>query len=614
MTDTAHQKCLTDFLFSRKLWNYSFLYWWIISLATILMFDLFWMGQTTFRPMSYFAFYPILFLSAFFLTLPTLLFRHGLVQTLWLLFFDFLFIANLMYCRTYYNAIPLQSYRLVGNLADFHASVFDSFKWYFIFLPLLSLLAFAFFTLCKRIPRRLTPPIPYLLYMIILVIITGVSDAWRGGWMKRMDFMSEYAYLSSSITPIYSLAGFLIHDYYKTSAALTPQEKLSVEEWLQTHKEFTDPYWNNTTRNTIKTPKNLVLVLCESFESWPIGKTIEGKELTPFINSLIADSSSFYAPNVVTQVGSGRSIEGQLLTLTGLMPMRNKVYAYDAVDNFFFSLPKAMKARGAKTYLLTPDKPYVWNQARVAPAFGFDTLIHSSDFIIDETTGRTKRLSDGSLMEQIVGKIKSGEVWKEGEDVMLMTVTNSGHNPFDLPGHLRTISFEGNYPKIIKDYMVTAHYTDASLSTLVDYLKSRTDWEETMVVITGDHEGLASDRRLAMENKETKTFVDSLRHTPLIILNSPIPGRYEKQLGQVDVYSTLLDLMGFDSYEWKGLGYSIFSPEAPTVAIGSSGEIVGDTTALDQSKLRHLKKARTISDIILKFNLLKNYPDSISPN
>lgn len=602
------------YLFPEKLWTPAFLFWWLVSLATVLMFDLFWMGQTTFRPMSYFAFYPVLLLSAFFLALPTLLFRKGIVQTLWLLLFDAWFIANLMYCRTYYNAIPLQSYGLAGNLADFHSSVFDSFKWYFIFLPVLSLLAFIFYTFNTKIKKSLPAPLPYLFCMILLGLITWASDAWRGGILKRMDMMSEYAYLSSSVTPIYSLAGFLAHDYYKSTAKLTPQDKQMVASWLEEQNNLNRSYWEDTVRNERKAPENLILILCESLESWPIGKTVEGHELTPNLNRYIADSTSFYAPNVVTQVGSGRSIEGQLLILTGLLPMRNKVYAYDTVDDSFLTIPKAMKAKGAGTYILTPDKPYVWNQARVAPAFGFDTLIHPSDFIIDETTGHTKRLCDGSLMQQIVEKMKAREVWKNDENVMVMTVTNSGHNPFDLPQHLRTIKFDGDYPKIIKDYMATAHYTDASLNILIDYLKSRPDWNETMVVITGDHEGLATDRRTAMNNSTTRTFVDSLQHTPLIILNSPVTGRYDDQLGQVDVYSTILDLMGLSDYRWKGLGVSIFSPEAYKAAISSTGEIIGDVNDMDSVRMRHLKEARKVSDIILKFNLLKNYPDSISLN
>lgn len=601
-------------VFPERLWTPGFTYWWIISLATVFMFDIFWMLQTTFRPMSYFAFYPTLFLSAFFLSLPALFDKKGVIQTIWLLFFDLLFIANLMYCRTYYNAIPLQSYGLACNLADFQSSVADSFKWYFIFLPILSLGAFWFYIVRSKPVRRYPSPLIYLIYVAVIGIVLWASDAWRGGIMKRMEFMSNYAYLSSSITPIYSLGGFLVHDYFKSTEKLQPEDLEAVNEWLAEHEKYSKDYWNDSLRwekitsdklhITGLKPKNLILILCESLESWVIDATVENQVITPNINSWIADSTTFYASNVVTQVGSGRSIEGQLLILTGLMPMYNKVYAYSAVDNNFLTLPKAFTNTDGKAIIMTADKPYVWNQARVAPAFGFENLIDAEDFNINETTGRTKRLSDGSLMTQISEKLSRGNLWPKDKKFFMTTVTNSGHNPFDLPDHLRTISFKGDFPKIIKDYMVTARYTDSALKTLIDYLRSRSDWEETMVVITGDHEGLASDRKTAISNEISRQFVDPLQHTPLIILNSPIAGEYTAQLGQVDIYSTLVDLIGLSDYDWKGLGFSVFDPVHPGVAVNSAGELIGDRKGDTGEITDHISKAHKVSDLILKFNLL----------
>lgn len=593
------------------IWRSSFIFWWLVSLATVLMFDLFWMGQTTFRPMSYFAFYPVWFLSAFFLAFPSVFLKRGIFQTLWLLFFDALFIANLMYCRTYFNAIPLQSYALMGNLADFKSSVAESFQWYYISFPVLTLLAFTYFIFSRKIVRRTFPPIPYIGFIAVLGLILWVSDIPNGGIMNRMQAMSEYAYLSSSIPPMYSLAGFLAHDYYKSQEKLSLQDRQEVEEWLLDHANLQSGYYADSLRLMRRQPKNLVVILCESLESWPIEATVEGKELTPNLNRLLKDSTTFYAPKVVTQVGAGRSIEGQLLVSAGLLPMFNKVYAYDAPDNTYFSLPYAMKSKGAKAILLTPDKPYVWDQERVAKAFGYDVEQYQDNFVIDETTGHTKRLSDGSLMRQIAHKLDQDSLWIPGENIMLMTVTNSGHNPFDLPDHLRTISFSGDFPEIIKNYMVTAHYTDASLQTFIDYLKSRPDWEDTMVVITGDHEGLASDRSAALDNPITREFVDPLQHTPLIILNSPVAGRFLKPLGQVDIYSTILDLLRIDDYAWRGMGTSVFDPDHPGVALEANSDIEGETGALSTSAITGIKDSRKISDRIIKFDLLRNYPDSI---
>lgn len=517
-----------------------------------------------------------------------------------------------MYCRTYFNAIPLHSYKLIGNLSDFTSSVTDSFDWYYIFLPLVSIVGYAFYSFNRNISRKLPSIGLYVFYCVGLGIIVWASDAVRGGTYKKIQWLSEYTTLASTVTPIYSLGGFLYYDYQRSNETLTSKEIEEVRDWLETHKKFTDPYWNDSIRLNRKETQNLVLILWESLESWPIGLEVEGQEITPNLNKLLKDSSTFYAPNIVTQVGPGRSIDGQLMAVTGLLPMKNQVYAYNAVLNKYFSLEKAFSEAGGKSYQLTGDKPYTWNQAPVTKSFGVDTLIHSEKFIHDEFVG--KRLSDGSLLRQITAKLQAGEIWPENEKAMLVVVTNSSHHPFKLPEKFKTLKLKKEYPEIVINYLNAIHYTDSSLSGLIEYLKNRSDRENTMIVITGDHEGLTFDRRQAIADPRSRQFVDSLQHTPMIILNSPVAGKFENQMGQADIYSSILDLLNLKDYEWRGMGVSIFDPDHPGFAVGSAGEVIKGDKPIDPDWLKHLKEGREISDRILKFNLLEHYPDSIAPS
>ena len=64
---------------------------------------------------------------------------------------DGVLVANLMYCRTYFTAIPLDSYLLAGNLSDFTASVVDSMRWLDILIPLTTVAAWI---IGRRMPRR----------------------------------------------------------------------------------------------------------------------------------------------------------------------------------------------------------------------------------------------------------------------------------------------------------------------------------------------------------------------------------------------------------------------------------------------------------------------------
>ena len=48
------------------------------------------------------------------------------------------------------------------------------------------------------------------------------------------------------------------------------------------------------------------------------------------------------------------------------------------------------------------------------------------------------------------------------------------------------------------------------------------------------------------------------KEVALIVLNTPYTIKYQGKLGQIDVYPTLLDIMGANHYLWKGIGQSIF--------------------------------------------------------
>lgn len=95
-----------------------------------MLFDILWCIPTTFASLSTVECYTTKLIATLILLIPYAFFRMWKTETLIMFLLDFLLIANLMYFRTYYTAIPLNSYGLSGNLADFTGSVFDSLRWY----------------------------------------------------------------------------------------------------------------------------------------------------------------------------------------------------------------------------------------------------------------------------------------------------------------------------------------------------------------------------------------------------------------------------------------------------------------------------------------------------
>lgn len=583
----------------QQLWDKTSIVFAVGIFLTFVAFDVIWCMDTTFASFSFFETYATKIIATLALAGVYALTRCRWAQIVVMALLDVLLVANLMYFRTYYSAIPASSYLEAGNLADFKASVTDSLRWADIVLLLISIatavIAFRYKT-TKRQP--LTAVLKWWAAPLagFALLLTGVNLC-KGGFHKSLRSVRQSAYLCSADAPIFSVFGCIWYDITDAAEPITPEKQAEIERWLASQPKH-QPADSVTEKRS-----NLLIVFAESLESWVLEKKVDGKEITPYLNRLLKEKSTLYAPNVLTQVKGGRSIDAQLMICSGLLPLMSGTYSSLYYDNTFYTLQKAMRGlKHSRSYLLTIDKVSTWNQGAVARSFGTDTIISYHDFKMTEAFGTHKRIGDASFFQQCREKIERGEVWKPGESVYMQFVTYSGHAPFKLPDHLRTITFPASIPEKAADYMTTAHYTDKAIGDFVAYLKTLPQYKETIVVIVGDHEGLASYRQELVGNPACRGLVSDKQLTPFIVLNSPVGMRYDKFMGQIDIYPTLLNLMQLDAYRWHGLGQSILDPRKQGVAVGSVMNVEG--TGSDK-EVERLKEAHTVSDYMLRYDWLK---------
>lgn len=583
----------------QQLWDKTAIIFAVGIFLTFVAFDVIWCMDTTFASFSFFETYATKIIATLALAGVYALTRCRWAQIVVMALLDVLLVANLMYFRTYYSAIPASSYLEAGNLADFKASVTDSLRWADIVLPLITIATAVMAFRCKTTKRQpLTAVLKWWAAPLagFALLLTGVNLC-KGGFHKSLRSVRQSAYLCSADAPIFSVFGCIWYDITDAAEPITPEKQAEIERWLASQPKH-QPADSVTEKRS-----NLLIVFAESLESWVLEKKVDGKEITPCLNSLLKEKSTLYAPNVLTQVKGGRSIDAQLMICSGLLPLMSGTYSSLYYDNTFYTLQKAMRGlKHSRSYLLTIDKVSTWNQGAVARSFGTDTIISYHDFKMTEAFGTHKRIGDASFFQQCREKIERGEVWKPGESVYMQFVTYSGHAPFKLPDHLRTITFPASIPEKAADYMTTAHYTDKAIGDFVAYLKTLPQYKETIVVIVGDHEGLASYRQELVGNPACRGLVSDKQLTPFIVLNSPVGMRYDKFMGQIDIYPTLLNLMQLDAYRWHGLGQSILDPRKQGVAVGSVMNVEG--TGSDK-EVERLKEAHTVSDYMLRYDWLK---------
>ena len=249
-----------------------------------LLFGAIWCSYTTFTPFSRFETYATSILAGLVLSIPYIFSRKFWTSLLVMIVLDIWFISNLLYYRTYYSPIPLSSYGLIGNLADFVPSVTASFRIIDLIFPLTTICAVLIWRFYKSIIAvRLRAVV---VSFIVFCVAFGIDLTARGGFVKAYYDIRQNAYLYASGPVLYTPFGSLYYDYAHQVADLTDEQKTEIYQWLDDAPEI-KPVCGIEQRD------NCIIIFAESFENWVLNLTVEGQEITPYLNKLISEPNTF---------------------------------------------------------------------------------------------------------------------------------------------------------------------------------------------------------------------------------------------------------------------------------------------------------------------------------
>jgi phosphoglycerol transferase MdoB-like AlkP superfamily enzyme len=131
-------------------------------------------------------------------------------------------------------------------------------------------------------------------------------------------------------------------------------------------------------------------------------------------------------------------------------------------------------------------------------------------------------------------------------------------------------------------YFQTARYMDESVEVLFDELKAKGLYDDSIIVMYGDHYGISENHNEAMGQylgKEITPFESAqLQRVPMFI---HIPGSdqgevVEEVSGQIDIRPTLLHLLGVETSKDMQLGADVFSKDHEEFVVFRDGRFVTD--------------------------------------
>jgi phosphoglycerol transferase MdoB-like AlkP superfamily enzyme len=134
----------------------------------------------------------------------------------------------------------------------------------------------------------------------------------------------------------------------------------------------------------------------------------------------------------------------------------------------------------------------------------------------------------------------------------------------------------------VSRYFTTVRYADEALRLFFKDLKKSGLYENSVVVVYGDHYGISERHQAAMAdvlNKANLTAFNQveLQQVPLFI---HIPGKKGRKLdtvgGQVDLKPTLLHLLGINSKDDVHFGTDLFSKDHHELTVLRNGSFITD--------------------------------------
>ncbi len=311
--------------------------------------------------------------------------------------------------------------------------------------------------------------------------------------------------------------------------------------------------------------RNLIVVQLESFQSFLVDFKYKGQEVTPNLNSLI--EKSVYFENYYQQTGCGNTADAEFVTLTSLHVPGYEVAYEIYYDRTFDALPSILKRNGYTTVAFHGNSGWFWNRRRIYPSLGFENFYSLEELVPDEVIGIG--LSDLSLYKQAVEILK-----KIDKPFFAFIVTLSSHTPFILPDQYRQINLQPNHEgTTFGNYIEAVHYADYALGEFLRMLKDEGLYENSIIVLYGDHAGI---QPFVKENAEVMKevlgkeydYIEALR-VPLVI---HLPGRsFSASVktigGQVDFLPTILNLLGIEADFSKMVGKDLLNSSEDFVAL-----------------------------------------------
>ncbi|MCC7030384.1 MAG: LTA synthase family protein [Chitinophagaceae bacterium] len=450
--------------------------------------------------------------------------------------------ADIAYFPYVRKRMTADVFDLMGNKSDFLA-LLPNYLTRFWLVSVLILLLPLFLILLRRFIFKSYSPQAYSIKNTVLYLscMALALIAVRGGLQLRPVTLSNSAVTNKSenIPLIINTPFSLIHSV--ESQQLSEYHFFSEAEL----SGYLNPIKNYRSTAPFR-PYNVVVIILESFGKGFTG--IGGRQsYAPFLDSLMQQGMTF----THAFANATRSADGIPAVLSGIPYFMNESFPFSAyATNQMDALPSLLKQKGYSISFFHGGANGTMNFDSYCKTAGFDQYVGRSEYNNDLDYGGTWGIWDEPFL-QYFGR----ELNRQKQPFFSSVFTLSSHEPFAIPE-----SYNNSTLAKLSGIQKGIAYTDRALQKFFQQVSHEPWFNNTLFVITADHNYLAFDDPQHYYNQGMGLFsIPVIFYKP----NEPaLKAANPRLMQQIDIMPSVLDYLHFEQ-PFFSFGKSVFDSLTP---------------------------------------------------
>ncbi len=495
----------------------------------------------------------------------------------------------------------------------------------------------------KMDERPVRARMAFAISTLAVMIFSGnlfLAEADRPELLTR-TFSRDYLVKYLGLNAFMAYDGFQTYQTNQVRAEASPNDMKEVESYVKEH--YAEP---NDEMFGVAKGRNVIYIHLESFQQFLIDYKLKDEagvehEVTPFLNSLFHSNSTYSFDNFFHQVKAGKTSDAETLMENSLFGLnQGSLFTQLGGKNTFQAAPDILsQTQDYTSAVFHGNSGTFWNRNETYKNLGYDYFFDSSYYDVTDENSFQYGLHDKPFFDQSVQYLEHLQ-----QPFYSKFIAVSNHYPYS-----KFTNEEAGFPmaatsdETINGYFATANYLDTAVEEFFNYLKSSGLYDNSVIVLYGDHYGVSNSRNKTLaellgKSSDTWSNFDNaqMQRVPYMI---HVPGQTNGGInhtygGQVDALPTLLHLLGVDTKDYIQLGQDLFSKDhdqvvsfrdgdfvtptytyySGTIYDNATGEAITDPSPEVQAKIDAWKvevsKQLAVSDQINNGDLLRFYTNS----